>query len=318
MAASSPALPRRFSRSCALSVERLEQDRGRVELATTPSRTSVEKLRARQADEQNRRVTREVGDVLDEIEQTRLCPVQVVEDEHERALVRESLEEAADGPERLVGRCGLERLLELPLGAYLLEDLDERPEGDSFAVREAAPGQNGCALPQLRHELDYEPRLADAGGPEDGEERARPLRDGALVRLAEQIEFAAATDERRVELALVPRRSRPHDNEAPGRDRLGLALQGERRDRFGFDGVPHEPARLLTEQNLAGTRRLLQSRGDVNSVAGGQALTRRLRGHDLARVDSYPRLNPDPEVPLELLAQRRESFAHLVRRPNRT
>ena len=64
--------------------ERLEQDRRRVQLAAAPARADVEQLRAGEADEQDRGASSPVGDVLDEIEERRLAPVDVVEDEHER------------------------------------------------------------------------------------------------------------------------------------------------------------------------------------------------------------------------------------------
>ncbi len=56
-------------------VQRLEQDRGRVELAAAPAGSAVEQLGSREANEQDRRVPSPVGDVLDEIEEGRLRPI---------------------------------------------------------------------------------------------------------------------------------------------------------------------------------------------------------------------------------------------------
>ena len=66
----------------------------------------VEELGSREANEQNRRVPRPVGDVLDEIEECRLAPLEVVEDDDERPLARLRLEQLAHGPEGLLGRPG--------------------------------------------------------------------------------------------------------------------------------------------------------------------------------------------------------------------
>ena len=66
--------------------ERLEEDGRRVALAAAPGRSRVEQLGPRHGHEQDRRVARPVGNVLDEIEQRRLGPVEVVEDDDERLL----------------------------------------------------------------------------------------------------------------------------------------------------------------------------------------------------------------------------------------
>ena len=63
--------------------QRLEQDRRRVELATAPARALVQQFRSREAEEQQRRVPREIGDVLEQVEEGWLAPVDVVEDGHE-------------------------------------------------------------------------------------------------------------------------------------------------------------------------------------------------------------------------------------------
>ncbi len=61
--------PREGSRSARAVVfcERLQQERRRVQLPASPTGPCVEELRARDAEEEDRRVAREIGDVLDEI-----------------------------------------------------------------------------------------------------------------------------------------------------------------------------------------------------------------------------------------------------------
>ena len=88
--------------------ERLEQDRRRVELATGPRRARIEQLGACDAEEQDRRVTAEVGHVLEQVEERRLGPLDVVEEHDEWTLCRCLLEELAGRPGGLLGRADLE------------------------------------------------------------------------------------------------------------------------------------------------------------------------------------------------------------------
>ena len=89
-----PARPRRFCIELGrlVVVQPLQQDRGRVELAAAPAGAVVQKLRASEAHEQDRRVARPVGNVLDEIEEGRLAPLQVVEDDDEGSFAGLRLE----------------------------------------------------------------------------------------------------------------------------------------------------------------------------------------------------------------------------------
>ena len=56
----------------------------------------VEELRAGDAEEEDRRVAREVGDVLDEVDEHGLRPLQVVDDDDLRALGGPLLEQPAE------------------------------------------------------------------------------------------------------------------------------------------------------------------------------------------------------------------------------
>ncbi len=66
--------------------ERLEQQRSRVELPASPAGPRVEELGSRHAEEEDRRVAREIGDVLDEVEERRLGPLEIVEEDDLRPL----------------------------------------------------------------------------------------------------------------------------------------------------------------------------------------------------------------------------------------
>ena len=87
--------------------------------------------------------------------------------------------------------------------------------------------------------------------------------------------------------------------------RLGLALELERRQEVGANGVAHEAERAEPEQRLARCRRLLEPGSHVDGVPRDERLAR-ASGHDLARVDADARLQP----------MLRDRTAHLIRRSN--
>ena len=63
-----------------------------------PAGPCVEQLGPRQAEQQERRVRARVGDVLDQVEERRLAPVDVVEDRHQRPLARRRPRAACASP----------------------------------------------------------------------------------------------------------------------------------------------------------------------------------------------------------------------------
>ena len=101
-------------------VERLEQHGRGVELAAAPGGPRLEEFRPGHAQQQDRSVASEVGDVLDEVEQSLLGPVQVVEHADERLLVRLFLEQLAEGPGDLLRRRRGVRLAEQRRGSARL------------------------------------------------------------------------------------------------------------------------------------------------------------------------------------------------------
>ena len=108
---------------------------------------------------------RERHEVVEEVEQSRLGPVDVVDDHHERPFVGRALEQAPHRPERLLDLGGagrqpyrlqhqvharlvsVEELLD-PVARVgptdLLDDLRERPVGHVLSVREAPPDRDRC------------------------------------------------------------------------------------------------------------------------------------------------------------------------------
>ena len=82
--------------------KRLEQDRRRVQLAAAPQGPLVEELRPRHADEQDPGIAGPVSEMVEEIEEGRLGPLHVVEDEDDGAILRQRLDQLANRPEGLL------------------------------------------------------------------------------------------------------------------------------------------------------------------------------------------------------------------------
>ena len=80
-----------------------------------------------------------------------------------------------------------------------------------------------------------------------------------------------------------------HHEEPKRLDRLGFPLQREWLNRLDLHGVAHEQPRLGADQRLRRSRRLLESRSNVDRVSGDERLTL-AADDDLARVDPDPRL----------------------------
>ena len=125
--------PSRFSMSAPHSSSPSGSSRTerRVQLAAAPARPLVEQLRARDAEEEDRRVAREVGDVLDEVDEDGLGPLQVVDDDDLRSLGGARLEQPAERELRLGRRAADDRV---GLDADRDQDLDERPVRDPLAI----------------------------------------------------------------------------------------------------------------------------------------------------------------------------------------
>ncbi len=168
------------------------------------------------------------------------------------ALVVERVEHARGEPEQVGDLLVLaeDHQLLLRLGAVVvvgdpgggLHHLGERPVGDALAVREAAPDEHRRAL-ERGDELAREPALAHAGLAVERDEVGAAVADGALVRVAEQLELALAADERRPVAALDAALRRARRRARPAAARRGRAAPGGR------------PTRTRPRRTRAGTRR---------------------------------------------------------------
>ena len=124
--------------------ERLEDDERRTCAWRRPGGPHVEEVGARGAEDEDRRVARRGGDVLDEVEERRIGPVDVVDDEHERPHGGERLEEPAERPGRLVGRAAL---LDDPRGEVAVADACQHLGRVAGIAHHVGQRQVGRAVP---------------------------------------------------------------------------------------------------------------------------------------------------------------------------
>ena len=82
--------------------ERLEEERGEVAVAGTPGRPTLEQFGPGERDHVERMVSRPLEQVLDEVEEGAVRPLHVLEGEHGRVLVGETLEEEAPRSEQVL------------------------------------------------------------------------------------------------------------------------------------------------------------------------------------------------------------------------
>ena len=183
-----------------------------------------------------------------------LSPVGVVEHDDERPSRCEARKQPSHGPEallddslrlqepgelgdRLGDRAGVvgraratppasrpRRPRRRPRGCplRLLDHLGERPERDPVAVGKAAPAEHRRPLAEAGDELVGEPRLADSGRADDGDEAAALLRDRSLERPLQLGEGVLAADERSLQARRQLRS--PLRRRAAGRQRPALCL----------------------------------------------------------------------------------------------
>ena len=131
--------------------QRRQRDVRGVELPSGPRRASLEQLQPRGAEDQHRDISHPVREMLDEVEQALVGPLQILEDEDERVIFGERFEEAPPRCERLVLRSG--GVAGLP---------DERTQVCQHPVR-VLVDQLLDGARELRRDLVVAVRLEDAG-----------------------------------------------------------------------------------------------------------------------------------------------------------
>ncbi len=165
--------------------------------------------------------------MLDEVEQQRFGPLDVVDHDDQRLFGRGRLDQAAYTPERLLHRAGgpdadqPRQRVDYPVAIAVARreqradrrarrvgvEIVGQPGGVAHELRDRLEGGlAGAIAPQLdglrtgvlgqaRAQLAREPRLADAGGAEHGHE-ARPRRGARVVERADEpLHLRVAADE---------------------------------------------------------------------------------------------------------------------------
>ena len=128
-------------------------------------------------------------------------------------------------------------------------------------------------------------------------------RDDVPERLFEPLLLLCPADHRHIEPRGAPRPARLDSYKPVGLNGAALPLQLERLERLDRDRIARERQRHRPDQDLARLRRLLQTRRHIHRVPGREKLTRHRR--NLTAVHPDPKLQPRPEVALELVVQTR-------------
>ncbi len=224
-------------------------------------------LRSREAEHEDRPVARPLEQVSDELDESGVRPLEILEEERDWPLLRHPLEEDAPSAEQLllcpsrtflepeqvkdprldeatlfvVDNEGVERhanLLAGRGGVFAFDDagshahhLGERPEGDALAVRQAAAAMPPDAFLEpidVLEELPAEPGLADARDARHRHEMCALLVRGSVEELLHEPQLAVTPDERRLESGrLQSTASSRGDTQGPP-ERHGLVLALER------------------------------------------------------------------------------------------
>ena len=312
--------------------ERLERQGGLADHAAPPRATGLEELESREREEHHPRVSHVRDEVVDQIEERRVGPVHVLEDDEDRVSLGEVLDEHPRGElevHDLVGRFvepEAEDHAEVPRGflrfgfgveggdggrklgagdldAVVLVDVGDLSDDlacgsvrRAFFVRQApAPQRDAAGRLDVSRQLASEARLADPGRAEDRHE-VRPRRiDRPAPDAGEDLELVVATDERS-----AGHRARTGGVERcqhlPRGDRLALALRLDRLELLELERVTDQLVGLLPDQHAAGGRCVLQACRGVGDVAGRERLARRRVDRDdgLAGAHRSPELEIEP------------------------
>jgi hypothetical protein len=204
----------------------------------------------------------------------------------------------------------------------LPKHLPERPVGDPLPGREAAPPEDGRGLGHRLHEpdeLERQPRLADPGRPEHGDQPRPPGLDRLVEERDERQKLPVPPDHRRLKPGHSAGGLGQGFDETPHEERLGLPLELERGGSLEPKRVAGGQVRPRPDQCGAGLGRLLQPGGDVDRIPGDETLIARAGG----RREHLPGVDPDPDlkrhpVPVgELGVEVVEPRQHVERRPQR-
>ncbi len=196
------------------------------------------------------------------------------------------------------------------LGERAIDGL--RPEPGRSPAQEV--GRRDPPLQALL-ELADEAGLTDPRLPDDLHEMGPLLANHTVAELHERGELGLTADHRRPGTPGGARAGRVVDLlDLPGADRLGPALQRQRPELPVVHGIAGRATRCLADQDASDRCRTLQSGSDVDRVAHDGVFLSNPPGQDLARVDSHPQRQFEPEVLGSGLVQLDHRGLHTPRR----
>ena len=346
MRSSRPALPSRCSVIARVSSSVRRSSSIRVAPGDGgPLGMALEELVARRADHEQRRVLGCLEDVLDEVEEARLGPVDVLEEDDERSRPGERLQQLPCPPDELLagelrrarGRSPTRRAPpprrrpRAPRASASATSVVSRSRMPAACRTASASGQKVMPSPYGRQrprrkatcveradELVDEPRLADARLADHGHEPAAPLRRWLRAAGA----FSAASSSSRPTIGASSRRGRS----APSRTATsryagtGSDLPLSSSGSTSSTSTKSRTRRYVrsSEEHLLLARGLLEPGGDVHGVPGDEALVRgRVAGDDLPGVHAGADREPHAPVALELVVERHPARAACPRRRER-
>ena len=176
------------------------------------------------------------------------------------------------------------------------DELLERSVGDRVAVGKTCRARHRLVRIEAAQELHRDSGLSDPGLAIDGD-KVRPSGGGdTRVDLAQETQLGVAADEW-TEVWQRTGKHRAQDLESGRRLDLSHALRLDQPWRVVLNAVARDLAGHRSDEDLAGLRVLLETRGDDDGAAGHEELRPfHIAGHDLAGVD--PDAKGEPRAPL--------------------
>ena len=292
-------------------------------------RAQLAELGARAEQDEERHAARPLHQVLGQVEEQRLGPLHVVDDQHDGPRRGQRREQPPHHEERLLGRGGRAgqqrgepgrqpRALRLRAGHDRVDRRADRlglvrvAESEPLAQRRgdgreaaatrriAARRQHDRAVAHAPRELGQQARLAEPGRAEQHGQARTGRGDRGFEHGAQPAQLVFAPHECRA----LPDGGRVQRDHAIGRHRLHAAAQRERAERLERQLARDQPLRGLAEHHVAVARLLLQARRDVRRVADHAGL---ILGDDhLARVhrDAQARRTDRGRLLAQQLAER--------------
>jgi hypothetical protein len=229
--------------------------------------------------------------MIDEVDETRIREVEVLEDHYDRRGGRQAFEEGPPGAEELLGpgprreaeqrehrrldpapflrvghvgregfgdlRARRRLVVRLEQAAALADHLAEGPEADPFAIGRRASVVPPDVLDQpveVFEELPGHPGLADAGRPDHRDQACPQVARRRVEEVLQLAELVVATHERRLErlAAVTPAPLGDHAQRAPGGNRRGLALERLLTGWLEGDCTTRGPLGCLADEDRGG------------------------------------------------------------------